>query len=528
MGVCDNSYRKVELPRSKSFFIVTKNNENQANSEQSSNDKVKLEFTIENCDVGQNYQVIAEFLNTNLPRFNTETVKSHQNLIIFNTCYISDFFFQQPQLMRISIVKNGNIIGSTTPYLGMIVGSPNSTYKIGISPDKRESISISAFGITNYNSFVLINFLIRTNTPVDFKNINNKISYIIISNGRKVYKSESISKDGQFKAAYIPASLLEPTFDIYFQNCRQETIVSRNETIKSFTEPSNRIYLSLNINNNQYNFFNQSQLLDQYSFLDYIKNGVQIELSIGIDFTSSNGNINDPNSLHYISPGKLNDYEQAIQSCGLILAYYDYDQLIPVYGFGAAIDTTLKPNMCFNINFKQDPNIHTIDNVLLEYRNCLRKIIFAGPTEFCPMIRKAIDTIKKENNPLNYHVLMILTDGVIVDQQQTIDAIIEASFLPFSLVIIGIGNDHFREMIELDGDDVPLVSSTGVKRMRDAVQFVPFNKYKNNPKELNNQVLEEIPKQIVDYYTMNKIYPSKLSMAIIRTQSMGKNNVYKL
>ena len=142
------------------------------------------------------------------------------------------------------------------------------------------------------------------------------------------------------------------------------------------------------------------------------------------------------------------------------------------------------------------------------------------------MIRKAIENIKKENNPLNYHVLMILTDGVIVDQQKTIDAIIEASFLPFSLVIIGIGNDHFSEMIELDGDDVPLVSSSGIKRMRDAVQFVPFNKYRNNPEELNNQVLEEIPRQIVEYYTMNKIYPSKLSMAIIRTQSMGNNKVF--
>ena len=189
MGVCDNSHKKVDLPRSKSYFGITQNNENQANPEQSSNDKVKLEFIIENCDIGQNYQVLVEFLQTNIPRFNTETVKSHQNLIMFNSCYICDFFFQQPQLMRISIVKNGNIIGSITPYLGMIVGSPNSTYKIGISPDKKESISISAFGITNSNSFVLINFLIRTNTPVDFKNINNKISYTIISNGRRVYKS---------------------------------------------------------------------------------------------------------------------------------------------------------------------------------------------------------------------------------------------------------------------------------------------------------------------------------------------------
>ena len=523
MGICDSSHKK-EIPRSETFFSITENNQNQINSEQSSNDKVKLEFTIENCDIGQNYQVWAEFLNTNLQCFKTETVKSHRNLIIFNGCYICDFFFQQPQLMRISIIKNGNFIGSVTPYLGMIVGAPNSTYKIGISPDKSESISISAFGIANYNSFVLINFLIGTDRQVDFKDINNKISFAIISNGRKVYNSESISKDGQFKTADIPASLLEPTFDICFQNCSQKTIVSRKETIKTFTEPCNREYLSLNINNNQYNIFNQSQLLDKYSFLDYIKNGVQIALSIGIDFTSSNGNINDPKSLHYISPGKLNDYEQAIQSCGLIIAYYDYDQLIPVYGFGAVINNIPKVNMCFNINFKEDPNIYTIDNVLLEYRNCLRKIIFAGPTEFCPMIRKEIETIKKENNPLNYHVLMILTDGVIVDQQKTIDAIIEASFLPFSLVIIGIGNDHFKEMIELDGDDVPLVSSSGIKRMRDAVQFVPFNKYRNDPKELNNQVLEEIPRQIVDYYTMNKIYPSKLSMARIRTQSMSKNN----
>lgn len=88
-------------------------------------------------------------------------------------------------MMRFSIYKNGNNIGSVTPYLGMIVGAPHSTYKVGISPDKRESITITAFGISNCNSFVLINFLIRTNKHVNFSDINNKISYIITSNGRK-------------------------------------------------------------------------------------------------------------------------------------------------------------------------------------------------------------------------------------------------------------------------------------------------------------------------------------------------------
>ena len=100
MGVCDNSHKKIELHRPESFFGIT-----PAYSNESSNDKVKLEFTIENCDVGQKYQVLAEFLNTNLQCFKTETVKSHQNLIIFNSCYICDFYFQQTQLMRISIVK---------------------------------------------------------------------------------------------------------------------------------------------------------------------------------------------------------------------------------------------------------------------------------------------------------------------------------------------------------------------------------------------------------------------------------------
>ena len=132
---------------------------------------------------------------------------------------------------------------------GMIIGSPNSTYKVGISPDKRESLSISAFGIANFNSFVLINFLVKTNKKVNFENIDNKISYCIISNDRKVYNSESISKDGQFKTANIPASLLQPTFDIYFKNSSQQTIVSRNETVQTFTEPNNRIYMSLNVNN---------------------------------------------------------------------------------------------------------------------------------------------------------------------------------------------------------------------------------------------------------------------------------------
>ena len=80
-----------------------------------------------------------------------------------------------------------------------------------------------------------------------------------------------------------------------------------------------------------------------------------MRFSIGIDFTRSNGEINNPNSLHRIIHGSFNDYEQAIKSCGFITAFYDYDQLFPVYGFGAIINdnNSKNANMCLMLIFNR-------------------------------------------------------------------------------------------------------------------------------------------------------------------------------
>ena len=221
----------------------------------------------------------------------------------------------------------------------------------------------------------------------------------------------------------------------------------------------------------------------------------------------------------------MNDYEQAIQACGMIVAYYDYNQKFPTYGFGALLNGEPQVNFCFNINMKGDPEIYTIENVLKEYRKSFNFLQLAGPTNFSPLVQRVVNNIKSENNPLKYHILLILTDGVIYDKQETIDALVEGSFLPLSVIIIGIGNDHFQEMIELDGDDNPITNSRGVKRMRDLVQFVPFNRYRGNPNILAEQVLEEVPRQIIEYYTMNNIYPNNINtISKINTQSQFMNN----
>ncbi len=60
----------------------------------------------------------------------------------------------------------------------------------------------------------------------------------------------------------------------------------------------------------------------------------------------------------------------------------------------------------------------------------------------------------------------------------------------------------------MDADGAPLFSKTYQKPMnRDIVQFVPFNKYANNPAELAKQTLAEIPKQMVDFMTKAQVKP---------------------
>lgn len=75
-------------------------------------------------------------------------------------------------------------------------------------------------------------------------------------------------------------------------------------------------------------------------------------------------------------------------------------------------------------------------------------------------------------------MLLILTDGEITDLDQTRDAIVRASGLPLSIIIVGVGPADFKAMTLLDGDDGVLRSTTGEAVYRDIVQFVPFRDFK--------------------------------------------------
>ena len=58
-------------------------------------------------------------------------------------------------------------------------------------------------------------------------------------------------------------------------------------------------------------------------------------MTLAVDFTGSNGDPTDSNSLH--SMNGMNQYRSSLWTVGEILLAYDYDKLVPSYGFGAKL-----------------------------------------------------------------------------------------------------------------------------------------------------------------------------------------------
>lgn len=127
------------------------------------------------------------------------------------------------------------------------------------------------------------------------------------------------------------------------------------------------------------------------TFIDYLRGGLQLNLSVAIDFTGSNGVPSAPTSLHYINPYQANQYQRAILAVGSILLNYDYDKMIPAFGFGAK---PRFPNLqrnsvdhCFPLSGRYDViEANGLEGLMAMYTNALTHVELSGPTYFAPII----------------------------------------------------------------------------------------------------------------------------------------------
>ncbi|XP_050115951.1 protein BONZAI 3-like isoform X2 [Malus sylvestris] len=256
---------------------------------------------------------------------------------------------------------------------------------------------------------------------------------------------------------------------------------------------------------------------EQFSFVDYISSGFELNFMVAVDFTGSNGDPRKPESLHYIDPyGRLNSYQQAITEVGQVIQFYDADKSFPAWGFGGRTANGTVSH-CFNLNGNaSESEVVGVEGIMAAYANALRNVALSGPTLFGQVVNRAAEIAARSlsSNNNKYYVLLIITDGILTDLQETKDALVRASNLPLSILIVGVGNADFKQMEILDADNGQrLESSTGRIATRDIVQFVPMRDVQSGQISVVQGLLEELPGQFLSYMRSMDIKPPTINAA---------------
>ncbi len=83
------------------------------------------------------------------------------------------------------------------------------------------------------------------------------------------------------------------------------------------------------------------------------------------------------------------------------------------------------------------------------YLTALNAVTLYGPTNFSPVINHVARFASAAQDGKQYFVLLIITDGIITDLDETKRALVNASSLPMSVIVVGVGNEDFSAMVSL-------------------------------------------------------------------------------
>ena len=250
------------------------------------------------------------------------------------------------------------------------------------------------------------------------------------------------------------------------------------------------------------------------AFQNYIDRGCELEFCVAIDFTSSNGDARSPRSLHYQSRSDqgscLNDYEETIVSIGKAIDAYSKSRSYAVWGFGAKFGYGEPVRHLFQCG--SQPRVEGVDGVLSAYQSVFASdVIMSGPSLLLQVLQAAAVESRKLHdtmtpNSLRYNVLLIITDGLADELEETRRKLAVYSHLPLSVVIVGVGRseEDFRLMHRLN-QPAPLVADQSNCSFNNSLpsrrntSFVVFRHHQHNPHALGEAALREVPSQLCEY-----------------------------
>eukprot|EP01027_Heterolobosea_sp_BB2_P009704 GEZU01014294.1.p1 GENE.GEZU01014294.1~~GEZU01014294.1.p1 ORF type:complete len:479 (+),score=115.69 GEZU01014294.1:68-1438(+) len=405
----------------------------------------------------------------------TEHIKDNLNPN-FTKSFVIDYYFEETQTLRFGVydidnastysLADDDFIGQVECTLGEIVGARGQVLHRPIMNRNRKTgtMIIRAEEVAANNDTVALQFAGAKLAKKDF--LGKSDPYLVISKQNEdgtftvVHKTEVIKQNLNpvWRPFNIPISklcsndhhrpLLIECYDWdqnFLGTVSADFIGKCQTTLQQLLSQPTLTLVDPKKNNKQTGqlIVKQAAVVKEYSLLEYIAGGCEISMIVSVDFTGSNGNPTSPSSLHYIgNPGQMNQYEAAIRGVGEILAAYDADKMFPAYGFGAKMPTG-EVSHCFALNGNpRNPECFGIEGILQAYHQALRNVSLFGPTLFAPTIQMAAHFASQHvsQNSQRYFILLIITDGIITDMDNTIDAIVNASSLPLSIIIVGVGN----------------------------------------------------------------------------------------
>jgi Copine len=264
----------------------------------------------------------------------------------------------------------------------------------------------------------------------------------------------------------------------------------------------------------------KAQIIQIPSLLEFVCGGCEIDLTIAVDCSLSNGAHTNENGLHYRSNLWLNDYQAAIHKVGVIIESYNKRKEFNIWGFGATINGEEQPV------FPLGSGVGIGANGLLDrYENFFGDKPTHEPKEGAvikPVIQKAMyKAIEVSANRHCYSVLCILTAGGVYDVQDAINSLCTAAEdAPMSVVIIGVGLGNFDALKSFfDDASTRLQHSNGVPISRDIAHFAAFSDFEESSSKVVAKALSAVPEQFVQYFVSNGIKPQPP----LSTPDLGKS-----
>ena len=275
-------------------------------------------------------------------------------------------------------------------------------------------------------------------------------------------------------------------------------VTSKNSTIKF--KPNDKIPNCEEINIKAENpNYGENKKLNKFTFFDYLNAGISIESYIGIDFSNGENHGPDTESNQYL-----------LTIAGFRETLFNFVRSFEVYGYGAKLKDKKDNSDFFNLSQNEDTLLTGYTNIEKAYLEILNKLEYCKSGVLSPLIYHIKDKIYKKYKPEIYSIIFLLMTNPIEkkDLEKCIDLFIENTYLPLSVVIIGIGDKDFTEIINMS--KLKHESSKGVEKRRNNIYFISMKNYNFNIDMLKNRCLKEIPNQLVEYYNGNATTPDNI------------------